>query len=277
MKAQLFLAFTLVGLSAAQSTTVSLFLPNTDQQGLVASVVGAVSNPPPCFRRWPLFPTADKLTQDATATTYALSCPPGTDANSCGYGGGATVIEGPSTLQLVLLSSSVPLETIACNLAGTTQAVCTISETLKGYSTSQVTTSTLGPADITFFPIGITAGAEKLGPASASGGATASRTAGESISPSTTTGLVGSISVAVSSTSGATASVTSTVSGSGETAATQSVRVTTGASSGSQTQAASSAASSVSNSALRTSEVQSSSLAISVSCVFAGALAVMFL
>jgi len=34
-----------IGLSAAQSTTtVSLFLPNTDPQSLVASVIGIVSN-----------------------------------------------------------------------------------------------------------------------------------------------------------------------------------------------------------------------------------------
>jgi hypothetical protein len=43
MKSQLYLTLTLLGLSAAQSTTVSLFLPNTDQQSLVASVVAAVS------------------------------------------------------------------------------------------------------------------------------------------------------------------------------------------------------------------------------------------
>jgi hypothetical protein len=40
-----FLGLTLtIGMSAAQSTTVSLFLPDTDPQSLVASVVGAVSH-----------------------------------------------------------------------------------------------------------------------------------------------------------------------------------------------------------------------------------------
>src|SRR5436853_2254316 len=45
MQSLLSLAVALVGLSAAQSTTVSLFLPNTEHQDLVASVVGAVSDP----------------------------------------------------------------------------------------------------------------------------------------------------------------------------------------------------------------------------------------
>src|SRR5271155_1077075 len=131
-----------------------------------------------------MIPFAHLLTsfpQDATATTYLISCPPGSDANNCGYGGGATVIEGPSTVQMIIGGAN-----IACNLAGTTQAVCTESQTLSGFSTTQLVTSTLGPADITYFPIGVTAGAQKLDPASTGVSATAS---------ATTTGLVGSISV----------------------------------------------------------------------------------
>jgi len=47
-----FLGLTLtvvVGFGAAQGTTVSLFLPNTDPQSLVASVIGTVRTPMQCL------------------------------------------------------------------------------------------------------------------------------------------------------------------------------------------------------------------------------------
>ena len=202
------------------------------------------------------------------ATTYLISCPPGTDSSSCGYGSGATVVEGPSTLQMVIAE-----ESIGCNLAGTTQAVCTQSQTLRGYSTTQLVTSTLGPADITYFPVGVTAGAEKLGPASAS--ATSTGRSGEAGSVSTTaTGVLGSISVAASSTSasgtGATSSIGESVSSS---STTKSVAATKGSSSMSQTQSASAATTSASSFASRTSEGKSS-LAGVMGCLLGGVLAV---
>jgi hypothetical protein len=197
------------------------------------------------------------ILQDATATTYLISCPPGSDSNNCGYGGGATVIEGPSTLQMVIGGAS-----IACNLAGTTRAVCTESQTLSGFSTTELVTSTLGPADITYFPIGVTAGAQKLGPASTGVSATATGTSGAS---ATTTGLVGSISLAVSSTSrsgsAATTSTTELDSSNSETSTTPSA---TGSSSISQTQSA--ATTSASSAAARAGQDQSSMLTTVVKC-----------
>jgi hypothetical protein len=169
---------------------------------------------------------------------------------------------------MVLLSANVPLETIACNLAGTTQAVCTTSETLQGFSTSQIVTSTLGVADITFFPIGVTAGAEKLGPES-----TGVSTSATSSASTSTTGFVGSISVAESSTSlsVATTSVTELVSSSSETSATTSVSSTEGTSSVGQTQAASSAATASSKSAAsRVGQVELSLLGAIMSCLVGG-------
>jgi hypothetical protein len=215
-----------------------------------------------------MLPFARLLTsflQDATATTYLISCPPGTDANNCGYGGGATVIEGPSTVQMVIGGAN-----IACNLAGTTQAVCTESQTLSGFSTTQLVTSTLGPTDITYFPVGVTAGAEKLGPASTGVSATATSTSGAS------TGLVGSISVIVSSTSGSgSAATTSTMelgSSSGETSTTTSA---TGSSSISQTQSA--ATTRASSAAARAGQGQLSLATTVVKCLVGGILGITLL
>lgn len=234
-----------IGLSAAQSTTtVSLFLPNTDPQSLVASVIGT----------------------DATATTYLISCPPGSDANNCGYGGGATVIEGPSTLQMVIGGAS-----IACNLAGTTQAVCTESQTLSGFSTTELVTSTLGPADITYFPVGVTAGAQKLGPASTDVSATATSTSGAT----TTTGLVGSISLAVSSTSGSGSAATTSTTELGSSSSESATTSATGSSSISQTQSA--ANTSASSAAARTGQDQLSMLTTVVKCLVGSILGITLL
>jgi hypothetical protein len=263
-----FFALTLaIGLSAAQSTTtVSLFLPNTDPQSLVASVIGTVSKQRLSHASLFAYPLTSIL-QDATATTYLISCPPGSDSNNCGYGGGATVIEGPSTLQMVIGGAS-----IACNLAGTTQAVCTESQTLSGFSTTELVTSTLGPADITYFPVGVTAGAERLGPASTGVSATATGTSGASA----TTGLVGSISLAVSSTSGsgsaATTSTTELGSSNSETSMTPSA---TGSSSISQTQSA--ATTSASSAAARAGQDQLSMLTTVVKCLVGSILGITLL
>jgi len=154
---------------------------------------------------------------------------------------------------------------IACNLAGTTQAVCTESQTLSGFSTTELVTSTLGPADISYFPVGVTAGAQKLGPASTGVSATATSTSGAS------TGLVGSISVIVSSTSGSgsatTTSTTELSSSSGETSATMSA---TGSSSISQTQSA--ATTRASSAAARAGRGQLSMLTTVVKCLVGGIL-----
>jgi len=186
------------------------------------------------------------------------------------------VIEGPSTLQMVLLSNNVPLETIACNLAGTTQAVCTASETLQGYSTSELVTTTLQQADITYLPVGVTAGAEKLGPASTGVSTTATSTSGSSGASVSTTGVVGSISVAI--TSVATTSKPELGSSSSETSASMSVSSMQGTSGTSQTQATGSAASSSSkNSASRIGTVQLSLLTAGVRYFVGGLCAVALL
>jgi hypothetical protein len=183
---------------------------------------------------------------------------------------------------MVLLSNNVPLETIACNLAGTTQAVCTSSETLQGYSTSELVTTTLQQADITYLPVGVTAGAEKLGPASTGVSATATSTSGSSGASASTTGVVGSISVAITSSpasgSVATTSKTGLGSSSSETSASMTVSSMQGTSGASQTQATGSAASSSSkNGASRIGTVQLSLLTAGVKYLVGGLCAVALL
>jgi len=183
--------------AGAQSTTISLFLPDTDPQSLVASVIGV----------------------DATATTYLINCPAGTDPSDCGYGDGATVIEGPSTLRLVFLQAGTPIETVACDVSGSTAAICTMSQELQGYSTNELLTTSLGPKDITFFQVAVTAGAGLLGGAtSTSGGASVSATATSRAAGSATSMIVaaGSTKIAASSTPGSTSS-TALLSGSSRT------------------------------------------------------------
>lgn len=70
---------TLAATALAQSTSVtSLFLYGYEGENLVASVVAAAP----------------------AATTYFVSCAPGTDATDCGLGQGVDLVSGPSTLGL---------------------------------------------------------------------------------------------------------------------------------------------------------------------------------
>lgn len=69
----------LFGAAAAQTTVVTILLPQFDSQPLVASVVGVAP----------------------TATTFSLSCPSSADANVCGIGSqGPTIVNGPSTWEM---------------------------------------------------------------------------------------------------------------------------------------------------------------------------------
>lgn len=90
MLSSAFLIIAIAAMSAAQGAAssstaaspsgpvVSLFLPDTDPQKLVASVIGS----------------------SGALTTYAIACPAGVDPSDCGYGGGITVTEGASSLRL---------------------------------------------------------------------------------------------------------------------------------------------------------------------------------
>lgn len=75
---QLLLSLATAGMASAQNTVTSMLIYGADPQPLVASVVGS----------------------DATATTYSINCPPGTDSTDCGMGPGLTLVAGPTTTVL---------------------------------------------------------------------------------------------------------------------------------------------------------------------------------
>jgi hypothetical protein len=126
---------------AAQSTlATSLFIPEADPQSLVASVIAV---------------------QDA-ATTYAIGCPPGTDSNDCGFPAPWTMIYGSDFYDAHTTDAGAFTESDHCTLHGTTGAVCTISLGGSEANGQGATTTTLGPSDMTFLPVTITAGVEKL-------------------------------------------------------------------------------------------------------------------
>jgi hypothetical protein len=81
------LALILAGVAAvaAQTTTVSVFLPMFDEQTIHASVIAA----------------------DSSKTTYFINCPASADSNDCGIAsGGQTIVYGPKTFALDYTFSS---------------------------------------------------------------------------------------------------------------------------------------------------------------------------
>lgn len=48
-----------------------------------------------------VYPPQLTVMQDATATTYSINCPPGTDSSDCGMGPGLTLIAGPKTTMIL--------------------------------------------------------------------------------------------------------------------------------------------------------------------------------
>ncbi|KAJ6017273.1 GPI anchored protein [Penicillium sp. IBT 35674x] len=126
-----------VGLAAAQSSVVSLFIPFADPQPLVASVMG----------------------ESAGTTTYSINCPAGTDSSDCGMGPGLYMTAGPTTMRY---SMSEPAEdfydSILCSLGGTTTAACTEMASGTGANFPGTETGTFAKTDITMLAVTVTAG-----------------------------------------------------------------------------------------------------------------------
>ncbi|KAI9861008.1 MAG: hypothetical protein M1824_002774 [Vezdaea acicularis] len=150
----------LIGLSLAQST-VSLFLPDTDPQNLVASIIS--SGP--------------------KETAYAISCAPSVSRDQCGYPYAVTVTANPSTIHYAI---SIPdfSGTIDCSIGGTTTAVCSESFGGPGANFSGATVATYGATDVSLSPIIVTDGAA----ASQTHSAAATTTTTDSSSTSTKMG-----------------------------------------------------------------------------------------
>ncbi|KUJ24253.1 uncharacterized protein LY89DRAFT_679436 [Mollisia scopiformis] len=136
------LGLALATLSLAQSSTISLFIPGADSQSLVASIVGS----------------------DATATTYAFQCAPGTDADDCGFPEVVTLTEGPAIAAYTFAPEVDANGTTAfagyvdCSLAASS-AVCAISAGGTEANDPGLETSTLTGTDYSYMPVVITAGA----------------------------------------------------------------------------------------------------------------------
>ncbi|EXJ55314.1 hypothetical protein A1O7_08241 [Cladophialophora yegresii CBS 114405] len=143
--------------SAQTSSVISVFLPDTDQQSLVGSLVAS----------------------DATKTTIAFGCPEGEDSTECGFGlGQVTATFGSSTLVYTQTFDSLTLG-LDCAVTGTTAAVCaqtyigpagylesdtatddSLTATDASFNTqltTSVSTTALSSSDIAFIPITLTA------------------------------------------------------------------------------------------------------------------------
>ncbi|OBT63287.1 hypothetical protein VE03_07956 [Pseudogymnoascus sp. 23342-1-I1] len=153
----------LTTLSAAQKTTVTVFAPGTENEPLVASVIGS----------------------DATATTYAIACDPSADAQDCGMEGTITLTEGPKTAKYTIAPVVDPNGETAfagkfeCSLAGTSSAVCIESHGGSDANFPGISTETYTGTDQPYIPITITAGVNRIASLSATGsGAEATQTSG---------------------------------------------------------------------------------------------------
>ncbi|KAL2050456.1 hypothetical protein ABVK25_009290 [Lepraria finkii] len=206
----------LSALGAAQSSTVSLFLPMADPKSLVASIAGS----------------------DSTATTYVVTCansaaaksaaisavgtavpsginnldPNSFDNSDCGFPSAFRVIEGPSTVHYSIGAELIAFKSINCALSGTTYAECTASASASADTSaiaaaawvtdaalhsngvkSIMTTTTLTGSDAAngYLPVVVTAGAANAKPAGAANAKPASgasaTTAGSAAAESTGT------------------------------------------------------------------------------------------
>ncbi|GIK04370.1 hypothetical protein Aspvir_008451 [Aspergillus viridinutans] len=151
LASQLLLSLAAAGLVSAQNTVTSMLIYGADPQPLVASIVGS----------------------DATATTYSINCPPGTDSSDCGMGPGLTVVAGPTT---TVLKMDEPEEDL-CSVGGTTTAACTETASGTGANFPDVSSSTFSN-DLPLMAVTITAGAAGASatPATASAAATTAAT-----------------------------------------------------------------------------------------------------
>ncbi|PKX90491.1 putative GPI anchored protein [Aspergillus novofumigatus IBT 16806] len=136
LASQLLLSLAAAGLVSAQNTVTSMLIYGADPQPLVASIVGS----------------------DATATTYSINCPPGTDSSDCGMGPGLTLVAGPTTTVLKMDEPGEDFHwTVSCSVGGTTTAVCT--ETASGAAANFPGVSSLTfSSDLPLMAVTITAG-----------------------------------------------------------------------------------------------------------------------
>ncbi|KAK4987271.1 hypothetical protein LTR66_007638 [Elasticomyces elasticus] len=183
-------------LTTAQNATqtLSLFLLDTNETALVASVVTA--NP--------------------TETAFAIGCAPGIATSDCGYAPTVTITEGYDAAAATsfyrmsqlfdgaAIDGGAAIVSAYCSVGGTTSASCKLA------AGTRVVNGTLAATDMTFFPVVITAGAEKLAAATASTTAATASTTAATASTTATTTRSGGGATSTSGTAAATAGSTST-------------------------------------------------------------------
>ncbi|KAF3387586.1 hypothetical protein F1880_000729 [Penicillium rolfsii] len=142
-----------VGLATAQSSVVSLFIPDTDPQPLAASIVG----------------------QNAGTTTYSINCPPGTDGSDCGMGPGMFYTSASKTIEWAMSMPDDDFSArVVCSMGGTTTAVCTEMMSGTGANFPGTSTSDLAQSEITYLPVTVTAGPTTTASASTTNDVTSS-------------------------------------------------------------------------------------------------------
>ncbi|EME86252.1 uncharacterized protein MYCFIDRAFT_82178 [Pseudocercospora fijiensis CIRAD86] len=156
--ASLFAISALLGVTLAQTSTLTLPFYSYDQQSIVGSVV-AVSN---------------------QITTLQLACPDNTDGSDCGLFPSQTLIVGPSTYNMFMSAPDGAF-------TGTQQCSATVCTESNGGSEANFpgsSVTTYDASDVASLPVTVTAGADKLG----SGGATTTGGGSESATSTASTG-----------------------------------------------------------------------------------------
>ncbi|KAL4749098.1 hypothetical protein BDW72DRAFT_178848 [Aspergillus terricola var. indicus] len=159
----------LASLAIAESTVTSMYILGADRQPLAASIMG----------------------NDASATTYSINCPPGTDSNDCGMGPGMTVIAADETTTYIMNDGDFFQFTAECSV-GKSIAVCTESAGGPEANFPGVETAT---EEVSYMPVTVTAGSvTSAGASTATSTSTSSTSTGTGASASEEATAAGSAS-----------------------------------------------------------------------------------
>ncbi|KAL5001025.1 hypothetical protein BDV10DRAFT_25659 [Aspergillus recurvatus] len=151
----------LASLAVAESTVTSMYIFGADEQPLAASIMG----------------------NDASATTYSINCPPGTDSSDCGMGPGMTVIAAGEATTYIMNDGDDFHYTAECSV-GKSVATCTESAGGADANFPGVETTT---GEVSYMPVTVTAGSiTSAGSSTASSSASAGTGTGSSASEEAT-------------------------------------------------------------------------------------------
>ncbi|KAE8142826.1 hypothetical protein BDV38DRAFT_234096 [Aspergillus pseudotamarii] len=160
MAVKLLMGLAMAGLISASSSVTSMFLLGFDPQSLEASIVG----------------------NDATATTYSITCAPSPtvsasddddDDYDCGLGPGLTLTDASPTTIIEMNEKPDFSYTVNCSVAGTISAVCTAVGDGPEANFPGTVISTIHQSEMSFLPVTITAGSVTSVAATASATTTA--------------------------------------------------------------------------------------------------------